>query len=199
MAGDIDNGAPGLDLDDILKDIDYFIKPDPVEDPSGPPDASAWDQRTSPIASPIAPSITRPGDESRWNVVQPRARSYSRPPTVPPSPPPSPSPPPPPPPKRSQATPRPKKKGGFIKALNKVKEMFAKKFGGGNQPPPNLSDRLVPEREDEVKWYDGLFPKHRRPNAGSTEIRSTAKHSTPEQVREPPVLIAYVIYLPYSV
>ena len=163
VAGDIDNGAPGLDLDDILKDIDYFIKPDPVEDPSGPPDASAWDQRTSPIVSPIAPSITEYGDESRWNVVPPGAGSHSRPPTVPPSP--SPSPPPPPPPKRPQATPRPKKKGGFIKALSKVKKMFAKKFGGGDQPPPNLSDRLAPEREDEVKWYDGLFSKPQKPTA----------------------------------
>ena len=141
-----DNGAQGLELDGILKDIDYFIKPDPIEDPSGPPDVSAWGQQTSPIVLPIAS------------------------PTVSPSLSPS----PPPPPNAPQVAPRAKKRGGFIKALNRVKKMFAKKFGGGDQPPPKLSDRLAPERGHEVKWTDALF-------------------------HEPPALIAYVIYLPYSV
>ena len=171
VAGDIDNGAPGLDLDDILKDIDYFIKPDPMEDPSGPPDASAWDQQTSPIVLPIASPTIFPS-ASASSLPRPNA---------------------------PQVAPRAKKKGGFIKALNKVKKMFAKKFGGGDQPAPKLSDRLAPERGHEVKWSDLLFPKHQRSNTSNSEIQSTAKNLALEQVREPPALIAYVIYLPYSV
>ena len=111
----------GLDLDGILKDIDYFIKPDPVEDPS----------------------------------VQPRASSSSRPPPVPPSPSPS--------PKAPQVTPRAEKKGNSIKALSKLKKVAVKKFGGGDQPPPELSDRLVPERKDGAKWYDAVFSKLQKP------------------------------------
>ena len=155
-----DNGEQGLDLDDILKDTDYYIKPDPVEDPSDPPDASAWDRQASPIVSPIASPTTGPGDESRWDVVQPRARSSPRPPPVPPPSHPSP---PPHAPQEIQLA----RKRGTIKPWTKSKKLFAK-FGGGDKPPPEVSVELLSGRDDETKWYDTLLSKPQKPTAGTS-------------------------------
>ena len=41
---------------------------------------------------------------------------------------------------------------------NKLKKLLTGKSEEG-QPPPKLSDKLAPERDDEVKWYESLFPK----------------------------------------
>jgi len=47
---------------------------------------------------------------------------------------------------------------------SKLKKLFMRKFGGdGNQPPPKLSDKLVPERDDEVEWHDSPFSKPPKP------------------------------------
>jgi len=57
-----------------------------------------------------------------------------------------------------------KQKSGVGKAWSKLKKLFMKKFGGGgDQQPLKLSDRLVPERDDEVKWHDLPFLKLSKP------------------------------------
>lgn len=57
--------------------------------------------------------------------------------------------------------PRTTKKSGIGRVWSKLKK-FMKKFGG-DQPPPKLSDRLVPERADQAKQYESLFPKSPKP------------------------------------
>jgi len=51
-----------------------------------------------------------------------------------------------------------RQKSGVGKAWSKLKKLFMRKFRGDGGAP-KLSDRLAPERDDEVKWYDSLFPK----------------------------------------
>ena len=54
------------------------------------------------------------------------------------------------------------------------------------------------DMSSQPKDQANQHPPVQRSDTGNSEIQSTAKHSAPEQVRDPPALIAYVIYLPYS-
>lgn len=107
-------------------------------------DTSVWDERKSPIVSPIDMSEER-------EALQPLSPSSTRPP-FPLSPFPT-------TPKVSSVVTRPKRKSVVNRAWNKFKKLFMKKFETGEQGQPNLSDSLVPERDDEPKWYDALFSK----------------------------------------
>jgi hypothetical protein len=60
------------------------------------------------------------------------------------------------------------------KSQRRVKK-FMKKFGGRDQQPPRLSDKLVPERDDEVKWYETLFPKPQKSAATRKQAQSTTR------------------------
>ena len=55
------------------------------------------------------------------------------------------------------------KKSSAGKVWNKFK-VFAKKFAGGDKPPPKLSNKLVPERDDEVRRHETLFTKALKPS-----------------------------------
>ena len=146
-------------LDDVMRNIDDLIGPEPADYPDR--DASAWDQRMSPILSPIA------GPRERGELFAPQSRAsfpphppipassppiLTSPPPIPTSPPPiSPSLPPiPPGPSMYQRT---EKKSVMSIWWDRVKAWFKRKFEGEN-PPPKLSDRLVPEHDDRVKWYE---------------------------------------------
>ena len=140
------NAVLDADLRNILREINISIPEQPDDYPDGR-DTPVPDERPSPIMSPS-------------NVVKEETR-----PTVPPSPVSlSPLPPIPPPHQSTsmhQQTKRKKKKKGIAKFWNKLKELFA--VFGGDQPPPKLSDKLVPERDDEVRRYGSLFSKLPKP------------------------------------
>ena len=72
-----------------------------------------------------------------------------------------PLPPIPPPHQSSPMHQRTRKKGGVRKMWDKLKELFAIKFK--DQPRPKLSDKLVPELDDEAKWHEPLFSKPPKP------------------------------------
>ena len=59
----------------------------------------------------------------------------------------------------------------------------------------HYSDSDTSQPRDQANQH----PPVQRSNTDGSEIQSTAEHSIPEQVGEPPVLIAYVIHLLYSV
>ena len=145
-----DAGEPDSKLNDILKGIDGIFGPEQPDDPSDHPDISSSDGRTTPIVS----SISGPGEGAKRNIVRSRASSS-----------PLPRPPPSPllPPQSPTVPPRTKKQSSVGKAWHKFKKVLAKKFGGGDQSPPKLSDKLAPERDDEVKWFETLFPKSPKP------------------------------------
>lgn len=129
----------GQSLDDgLLKRLDHLIGPEPKDDQLDVRDSSTWDQRTSPNVSPIDGVMQLPPRSSASSPVPPSPYFPLPIPTL---------------------TPRSKKKSVVSKAWNKLKKMFMKKFERGDRAPPNLSDKLVPEREDEHKWSDTLFSK----------------------------------------
>lgn len=137
------DGALGADFDDLLKDIDVLIGPEGANGQPDSQDTSTLDEQTLPVLSPIV----EPREETRL-VSQSRVRLLSRP-TAPPSPPPKLQDP--------MTYQRKKKKSRVVRAWDKLKELFTKRLGGEDQVPPRLSDKLVPERDDEVKWYESLF------------------------------------------
>ena len=51
------------------------------------------------------------------------------------------------------------KKSGVSRAWNEFKKLSVKMFGGGDKPPPKISDRLVPERDGGVRWYEALLSR----------------------------------------
>lgn len=56
------------------------------------------------------------------------------------------------------------KKSSVKKAWSKSKELFIKKLGR-RKASPKLSDKLVPERDEGVRWYEALFSKPPKPAA----------------------------------
>ena len=147
-------------LDDVMRNIDDLIGPEPADDYPDSRDASAWDRRTSPVVSPMA----GPGEGARQFASQSRASlpplppiSASSPPILTSPPPISTSPPPrsPSPPPRSPSLPLiplgTEKKSIMGIWWERLKAWFKRKF---ENPRPKLSDRLVPERDDRVKWYE---------------------------------------------
>ena len=143
------------ELDDVMRNIDDLIGPEPADDDPDSRDTSAWDQRTSPILSPIA----GPGEETRQSVPQSQASL--------PSPRPIHTTPPPMFPHLSPIPQGPsmyrgtKQKNTTSKVWGKLKKLFTRKFEGGD-PLPKLSDRLVPEHDDRVKWFE-LFSEPQDP------------------------------------
>ena len=167
----LDDGAFTADVHDILKDIDDLMGPDPADDPPDEQDDPAIDDGQS---LPILPPAVEPKEEvkptssalpvslrilSQISLPSPRPISPHPPSPYLPSP-------HPPSPRLSQSSlmrlqPK-KKKRGIGRAWKKLKGLFMNKFEGDEQPP-KLSDRLAPERDDEVRWYDFLFPKPPKP------------------------------------
>ena len=138
-----DGGELGSEFNDILKDIDGLLGPEQPDYHSDDRDSSVWDRRTSATLSPIV----GPGEEMKQDTVRSLASS-------------SPLPPLPSTPFRQGPKVRTKKKssvGKMLDGIRKFKRLMAKKLGGGHQPQPKLSDSLVPEHDDEAKWYEGLF------------------------------------------
>jgi len=148
-------GGSNSEFNDILKDIDDIIGPEPEQpyDHYDDREISTWDKQASPIVSPIVESI----EQAKQMVVQPRATSSPLSPI-----PPNPTPTPPPHPQERPMAPRAKKKSVVSKAWSKFRKVLMKKFGG-DQPPPKLSDKHTPEREDEARWYETLFVKNPQP------------------------------------
>ena len=136
----------GSEFDDILKDIDVLIGPEQVDDRSDGRDTPALDGRASPMLSPIV--------GSREDVRPTALRSEVQlPPLRPTSPPPHPK------------TPPTKKKNIMKRIMDKLKkprqlwESLIARFSRGSQAPPILSNKLVPEREEEAKRYEPFFPE----------------------------------------
>jgi len=152
-----DGEAFNAEFDDILKGIDILIGPDQTDDHSPGQDVSAWDEQTHPIVSPTVGPRGETGSNGSQSEVHSSSlpstplSSILHPSTLLPS---TPLPPLPP-----LIPPRTKKKSTVSRAWNKLKKVLVKKFGGGNQAPPKLSDKLVPERDDGVGRYESLFPK----------------------------------------
>ena len=128
------SGFVDVGVDDLLAQLDQLIGPESTDDHLGVRDASSWDEQTSPI-------VSQTGGFAAQEEVQSQSRSSAHPP-APSSPP---------------VAPRPRKQGVVNKVWNKRKKLFAKKFERGGRAPPNLSDNLAPERDDEPKWDDVLF------------------------------------------
>ena len=137
-----DGGEINSEFNDFLEGIDKLIGPEQPDDHFDDRDISVWDRQTSPMVS----AIVEP-EEVRQGMARPRAPSSPLPP-IPPSPPP-------------RDFPRPKKKSIVGKAWKKFKLSFMRRFLGGDQPVPKLSDKLALERDDGV-WYDVLFSKPTR-------------------------------------
>ena len=166
-----DDVAFTADVHDILKDIDDLMGPDPADDPPDEPDDPAVDDEPT---SPALPPAVVPKEEvkptSSASPVSLRIFSQISLPSLRPV---SPHPPSPYLPSLHLPSPHPsqsslirlqpkKKKRGIGRAWKKLKGLFMNKFEGDEQPP-KLSDRLAPERDDEVRWYDFLFPKPPKP------------------------------------
>lgn len=129
------SGTFNAEFDDILKEIDGILGPEQDDNHTDSQDNFTLDEGSFPILPPTAGS--REG--SRQGI--PPAH-LSPPLTTPPSPPPIPRVP----------------KGAVGRVWDKLKRLFKERFGGDDQAPPKLSDKLVPERDDEVRWYESLFP-----------------------------------------
>lgn len=143
-----DDGVFNAGFHDLLDDLKDLIGSEQTDDQSDDRDISTLDERRSSIVSQTVES----GEETRRNTVRSPTSSTSRPP-LPPLPPPI-----------SQAMPpRTKKKSSMGNAWNRFKKLLMRKFLGGDRTQPKLSDRLVPERDDEVRWYETLFPKPPKP------------------------------------
>lgn len=172
----LDDAAFHAGVRDILKDIDDLMGPGPAGDPPNDQDDPAVDDGEP---SPIGPPAVVPKEEAKPKSPASPASLGLFPQISPPSPyplspyslsphPPSPYPPSPHPASPRSPSPHPsqsssmrppkKKKRGVGRAWKKLKGLFTHKFGGDEQPP-KLSERLVPERDDEVRWYEFLFPK----------------------------------------
>lgn len=151
------------DIEGIMKEIDgIIIDPEPTDDPSDVRDVSIWDQQTSPIVSSIDGSRERPRQDS----VRSQSRSPFRLSLLIPAPSPSPSPPSAPTPRQvplefpqTKEFLQTKEKKGVLKAWDKLKKLFMKKFAGKDEAPPKLSDKILPDRDEDVKWYDHLFSR----------------------------------------
>ena len=124
-------------MNNILKGIDDTIGPEQPNDDPGGRDTPVPDEQLSPTTSS--------------NVI-PRGRTRSAPQILPSH-------------QITSTHQRIKKpKSGVGKAWSKLRKLFMRKFGGyRGQPPPKLSDKLVPERDDEVKWHDSPFLKPPKP------------------------------------
>lgn len=131
------------DLRNILKEIDIFIPEQPDDHPDGR-DTPVSEERSSPIILP-----RNVLEEETGAIVPPPPASLS------------PLPPIPLPHQRTSKHKKQKNKKGIAKLWNKLKELFA--VFEGDQPSPKLSDKLVPESDDEVKRYECLFSKPPKP------------------------------------
>lgn len=143
------SGTFNAEFDDILKDIDGILGPEQDDNRTDSHDNFTLDEGSF----PILPPTVGPREGSRQSISQsPAHLSFLS--TTPPSSPPI-----------LQGSPAHQrmKKSGLGRAWNKLKRLFKEKFGGDDQAPPKLSDKLVPERDDEVRWYESLFPKPTKP------------------------------------
>lgn len=125
-------------MNDILKGIDVCIGPEQVYDHLGGRDAPILDERASPSIVPR---------EEAGSTVPPSPAGLPPLPLIPPH--------------QSTSTHqrmKKKKKKGVGMVWNKLKKLLTGK-SEEDQPPPKLSDKLSPERDDEVKWYESLFSK----------------------------------------
>lgn len=173
-----DDGEFNADFDDVLRNIDALIGPEPADDHPDSRDTSTWDKQTIPILSPIV----EPGEGAGQYVPQSSASLPTFPPTptsphqMPASRPSTSAPPPristsPSPVPQSPPNPRRGKRKESIvgKAWNRLKMFFVKRFGGGD-PSPKLSDKLSPEPNDDGRRYESLFPGP--PNLAKTRKRA---------------------------
>ena len=104
-----------------------------------------FDGRSVSASSPGVSPIIGSGGGAEQNAAQPQATPSSIPL-------PSPS-------QGRPVLPRMKKKSGVSRTWNEFKQLSVKMLGGGGTPPPNLSDRLVPERDGGVRWYETLLSR----------------------------------------
>ena len=135
-------------MNDILRGIDDIVGPEQPDDHPDGRDTPVPNEQSSSTASSNA--TPRGGTRS---TPSPSRNSLSFLPQILPS-------------HQSTSTHQrtKKQKSGVGKVWSKLKKLFMRKFGGdGNQPPPKLSDKLVPERDDEVKWHDSPFSKPQKP------------------------------------
>ena len=135
-------GTLDADLNKILEGIDVLITSEQADGHPDGRDTPVRDERSSPIMSPsvVPREETRPTVPSSSDSLSPL---------------------PPIPHQSTSIHQRTKKQSGVGKVWNKLKKLkklFAMKFGG-DQQRPKLSDKLVPERDDEVKWHEPLFSK----------------------------------------
>ena len=160
-----DDVAFNADFHDILKDIDDLIGPEPAHDPPTHQDDPIVDDGEP---SPIVPPTIVPKEETKPKLpsspVSPRPLPHISPPSPHPRSPHPRSPHilPPRPPQSSPMHPQPKKKKkkrGVGRMWEKLKGLFT----GEDQPQTKLSDKLVPESDDEARWYGFLFPKSPKP------------------------------------
>jgi len=140
-------GTLDSDLNDILKGIDNIIGPEQPDDYPDGRDTPVRGELSSPTMSPNV--IPREGARSTPSPSRNSLLSLHQ---ILPSH------------QNTSTHQRPKKqKSGLGKMWSGLKK-FMRKFGGdGNQSPPKLSDKLVPERDDEVKWKDSPFSEPRKP------------------------------------
>ena len=135
-----DCGEINFEFNEILQSLDRLIGPEQPADHSGDREISVLDRQTSPIVSMIV------GPEEARQDVRPRAPLSPLLPI------------PPPLPRGPPVLPR-RRESIIGKAWNKYKKVLMKRFLGGDQSAPKLSDSLVPERDDD-DWYEVLsIPK----------------------------------------
>ena len=120
-------------MNNILKGIDEIVGPEQPNDDPGGRDTPVPGERLSPTTSS---NVIPRGGTRPISQILPSHQSTST------------------------HQPIKKQKSGVGKAWSKLRKLFMRKFGGyRGQPPPKLSDKLAPERDDEVKWHDSPFLK----------------------------------------
>ena len=140
-----DVGGFNSGSNDILRNIDEIIDPEPSHCDFDDRDISTQDSKTSPAVSPIVGSGGRVGQ----TATQPQATSSSIPPTSLP--------------RGHPVLSRTKEKSGVRKTWSEFKKLLVKEFWRGDPPPQKLSDRLVSKHDGEVRWYEALFSKSPQP------------------------------------
>ena len=160
-----DDVAFNADFHDILKDIDDLIGPDPADDPPIHPDGPVVDDE-QPLPTPTVVSREEARPKLQSSLVGPQPLPHISPPSPHPHFPHPRSPHflSPHPPQSSPMHSQPKKeKKKKRRSVGRVWEKLKGLFTGEDQQPTKLSDKLVPESDDEVRWYGFLFPKPPKP------------------------------------
>ena len=134
------SGSVGASVDDLLAQLDRLISPEPTDDRLDVQGTSTFGGQTSSILSPIGESVAQ---EVQLELIR-SARLL--------------------PPSSHPVLPRPKKQGAVSKAWDQqLKNPFTRKPERGGRAPPNVSDNLAPESDDEFKRHDVLFLKSPKP------------------------------------